>query len=81
MTYHKAEMTELDYHGWRLSELCWNGHHFKLSPKGGELVCRGELAITCGCPCHAPAPGRVKMERSTQTCILDTGCGTIEVRS
>lgn len=80
MTYDKAEMTEFDYHGWKLSDLCWNGYHSKVSPKRGELVCRGELAKSCGCPCHGPRRERVKKRRFTQMSILDSGCGTIEVR-
>jgi len=70
-----------DFHGWRLSEFCWNGYHHKQHPDG--LACGGWLEDgtdgLCQCPCHDVRPARGAKSKGDQMHIADTGCGVIDI--
>lgn len=70
----------------KMSDACWDGLHFD-SPAPGR--CKGwrddvGASTPCNCACHDPHEYKRKVSRKDQAKqtmdILDSGCGTIEVK-
>lgn len=79
-----------------MTDSCWNGHHFGMSmPCDGWKKkcdrCDGCNQNDCACDCHGPceclchkAERKAKTSRKDQQAqtmdIMDSGCGTIDVK-
>ena len=65
----------------RMSDGCWNNQHFD-SP--GQNRCTGYMdsGARCECVCHDPKEykPRVKRDKNATMSIMETGCGTIEIK-